>query len=257
MNTNNKQVAHLWANRSEESGKGSHFFFNNKTIYSYGSHFPIARHAETKDGKPCVLFTTRGYSNTTSRHISITRSAIPSGLPIFYVEDPTAPDAIADPEVASASHKDAEAAAAQAAKERNAEAIKARRLAKKNLPLVVAEWRAGIRAEIPGSGALPILLRLTHEGARIQTSRGAEINTAVAKRAWPKIKADIINLSKGISPLVDNVDFGNFKGATFRNATGGATMTVGCHDIPVDEVISIAKELKLDGSLTFLHAEVV
>ncbi len=78
---NNKQVAHLWANKSLQSAKGSHFYFEGDTIYSYGSHFPIARHY-----KGVVLFTTASYSNTTARHISITRQAC-NHLTCYFVSD--------------------------------------------------------------------------------------------------------------------------------------------------------------------------
>lgn len=79
---NNKQIAHLWANKSRESANGSHFYFEGDTIFSYGSHFPIARHY-----KGVVLFTSRSYSNSTARHISIARSAC-SHLKMFTVANP-------------------------------------------------------------------------------------------------------------------------------------------------------------------------
>lgn len=80
---NNKEVAHLWANQSRPRATGSHFYFDGDTIYSYGAHFAIARHY-----KGVVLFTRSGRSNTTARHISITRSAA-SHLTRFAVIDPT------------------------------------------------------------------------------------------------------------------------------------------------------------------------
>jgi hypothetical protein len=68
-------IAHLWANQLQDEARNSgNFYFNGKTIYSYGRHFPIAKHIE-KDGERAVLFTTRGYSNTTARHISVVRQA--------------------------------------------------------------------------------------------------------------------------------------------------------------------------------------
>lgn len=79
---NNTQVAHLWANKSRPSAKGSSFYFEGDTIYSYGPHFPIARHVNG-----VVLFTTGSYSVTTARHISITRQAC-SHLDVFHVENP-------------------------------------------------------------------------------------------------------------------------------------------------------------------------
>jgi hypothetical protein len=73
--TDISQVAHLWANQLQDEARNSgNFYFNGKTIYSYGGHFPIAKHIEV-NGQKAVLFTTRGYSNTTARHISVTRQA--------------------------------------------------------------------------------------------------------------------------------------------------------------------------------------
>ena len=62
-------VAHLWAHKSQDFARnpGHNFYFHGDTIYSYGSHFPVARHVENKRGR-AVLFTTRDYSVTTSGH---------------------------------------------------------------------------------------------------------------------------------------------------------------------------------------------
>jgi hypothetical protein len=80
---NNQQVAHLWASGSKASGKGSNFYFEGDTIFSYGPHFPIARRIT----EGFYLITERGYSNSTSRHISYTRRAIPSFAKVFSVAD--------------------------------------------------------------------------------------------------------------------------------------------------------------------------
>jgi hypothetical protein len=68
-------IAHLWANQLQDEARNSgNFYFNGSTIYSYGGHFPIAKHIEL-NGQKAVLFTTRGYSNTTSKHIAVVRQA--------------------------------------------------------------------------------------------------------------------------------------------------------------------------------------
>jgi hypothetical protein len=64
-------------------------YFADGTIYSYGSHFPIAKHVTDKNGYHCVLFTTRSYSNTTAKHMSLVSYAIPDGVPIYHVTHPT------------------------------------------------------------------------------------------------------------------------------------------------------------------------
>lgn len=81
------QIPHLWAHRTQNDArnKQGNLYFNGDTIYSYGSHFPIARHVVNQAGDRAVLFTTATYSVTTSGHCSAVRSAIPSGIPVFHV----------------------------------------------------------------------------------------------------------------------------------------------------------------------------
>jgi hypothetical protein len=69
-------VAHMWANKQQDSAKfrGGNFYYINNTIYSYGSHFPIARHVEYK-GKKAVLLTIDTYSKTTAKHVWAVKSA--------------------------------------------------------------------------------------------------------------------------------------------------------------------------------------
>lgn len=76
-----RQLAHLWANKSRESARASNFYFEGDVIYSYGSHFPIARHY-----KGVVLITSKRRSVSTSAHISATRYACPH-LKCFTVAD--------------------------------------------------------------------------------------------------------------------------------------------------------------------------
>jgi len=82
------QIPHVWANQLQAEGRnsGGNLYFNGPTIYSYGSHFPIASMVE-RDGKKSVLFTTRGYSNTTAKHIGIVRSAC-SQYNLIYCHNP-------------------------------------------------------------------------------------------------------------------------------------------------------------------------
>jgi DNA-binding transcriptional regulator YhcF (GntR family) len=66
------ELCHVWANQQQESGRNSNrsMFFNGSTIYSYGHHFAIAKHVRNEQGQMAVLFTQRGYSNTTEKHKS-------------------------------------------------------------------------------------------------------------------------------------------------------------------------------------------
>jgi hypothetical protein len=82
------QIGHLWFHKAQDSARNSNnsYFFEGDTIFSWGRHFPIARHIMS--GKQsAVLFTERNYSVSTSGHKSATRTAIPEGTTIFHVED--------------------------------------------------------------------------------------------------------------------------------------------------------------------------
>ncbi len=80
------EIPHLWFHQTQSDARSQgNVFFDGDTIYSYGTHFPIARHVQSKSGRRAVLFTTRRYSVTTSGHCSSVRQAIPSGTQVFSV----------------------------------------------------------------------------------------------------------------------------------------------------------------------------
>jgi len=80
-------VAHLFANQSQPEARnsGDYYYFNLPSIYSFGSHFEIARHVEFK-GKHCVLFTQRTCGQRTSKHLSDTWRALRGQL-VFDVPE--------------------------------------------------------------------------------------------------------------------------------------------------------------------------
>ncbi|MBZ5721189.1 MAG: hypothetical protein LAO03_12490 [Acidobacteriia bacterium] len=84
------EVPHLWAHKtqSEATNPRRNLYFTGDTIFSYGEHFPIARHVTggTKR-KPLagVLFTSRSYSSTTAKHKGKVRQSIPSNVMAFEV----------------------------------------------------------------------------------------------------------------------------------------------------------------------------
>ena len=67
---NNSQVAHCWANQTKPKGRGSNFFFEGESIYSYGGHFEVARLVQTEKGKTIALHNSERNSVTTERHKS-------------------------------------------------------------------------------------------------------------------------------------------------------------------------------------------
>lgn len=85
--SSHNEVAHIWASQSQPEGRGGNIFFEDGVIYSYGRHFPVARFAP--EFGAVVLFTDRGYSNSTGKHKTIIRGAIPSAFQVVYCNDPT------------------------------------------------------------------------------------------------------------------------------------------------------------------------
>lgn len=68
------QTAHVWAQQTFPEGRASdkRIFFEGKTIYSYGRHFPMA-HFHTPD---LVYINADGYSTSTAKHKGIIRRAV-------------------------------------------------------------------------------------------------------------------------------------------------------------------------------------
>ena len=81
---NNSELAHVWATQTQEHGtnKNGSFYFRGKSIFSYGSHFEIARFVDDET----VLFTARDYSVTTGQHKHKVLYAI-NHLNVFEVVD--------------------------------------------------------------------------------------------------------------------------------------------------------------------------
>lgn len=68
---NTAEVAHMWAAQTQTEGRAGNVFFDGASIYSYGRHSEIARHVAG-----AVLFTTRDYSVSTSKHKRDTARAV-------------------------------------------------------------------------------------------------------------------------------------------------------------------------------------
>jgi hypothetical protein len=81
------EVPRLWYHKTQDEARnaGRNLYFENETIYSYGGHFPIARHVTNSGRKSAVLFTTRTYSVTTAKHLGLVRRAIPESAVVFNV----------------------------------------------------------------------------------------------------------------------------------------------------------------------------
>lgn len=84
--SSHNEVAHIWASQTQNTGRAGNIFFEDGVIYSYGRHFPVARFAPEFGN--VVLFTHRGYSNSTAKHKSLIRAAIPGGFNVVYCDSP-------------------------------------------------------------------------------------------------------------------------------------------------------------------------
>lgn len=71
-------IAHLFMTGKQDNARNSNntFYFERNAIFSYGSHFCIANKVQSETGENAILLTERSYSNTTSKHVSVVRSAI-------------------------------------------------------------------------------------------------------------------------------------------------------------------------------------
>lgn len=262
----NKEVAHLWANRSKPSASGSHFFFEGDTIYSYGSHFPIARHC-----KGVVLFTTRGYSNSTARHKGYVSGAC-SHLTVFHVPQPTADpgreelkayqsritalemqagrarnphyhlqslEAVVDEANAFARHfgfkttfkttanLDELKARARLAAERERKLAKQKaERLEREAAATVAQWLAGESVRVPWS--LPKVY-LRKENEELVTSKGARVPLPEAERAF---RFATVQRKRGWHRNGDQFAVGNYH----LDAVNEFGVIAGCHRIPWDEI---------------------
>ncbi|HEY6143787.1 MAG TPA: hypothetical protein VIV55_10285 [Flavobacterium sp.] len=70
------EVIHLFAQRTQDNAKCSNVFFNTPNkIYSYGHHYLLGEFVENKKGEVAIIIDDSGYSQTTSKHISLMRVA--------------------------------------------------------------------------------------------------------------------------------------------------------------------------------------
>lgn len=78
------EIPHLWAHQTQGDARnpGGNLYFSGDTIYSYGSHFAIARLVENDKGTRAVFFNSASYSVTTAKHQRMVRDAV-RNLPLF------------------------------------------------------------------------------------------------------------------------------------------------------------------------------
>jgi len=238
---NNSQVAHLWANASRESAKGSNFYFEGEKIFSYGPHFPLAiRKTLKSNGKLVILARPDTYSPSTSRHKLYVWRAI-GHLDTYSLNvdlwesvesEETLQNALAIQEKRNAEN----AEHAKEEKRARAKALRDRKKAEKlrESPTYFDEWRSG--------GALPAMaweaptaLRLV--GDKIETSKGASVPAKAARRLWPFLRAAKESGQRLTRPAFK---WGDYTGA---HLSYRGELIVGCHTIPFAELARMAETL--------------
>ena len=83
------EVAQCWARG--ESVRGSRMFTDGVTVYSYGTHWPIA--TKINDGRQ-ILFNTSKNSPSTSRHTSYVDRALPAWAEIINCDETQIKDVV-------------------------------------------------------------------------------------------------------------------------------------------------------------------
>jgi hypothetical protein len=84
----NSQVIHAWAHQTGRHTRASNgnVFYDGRTLFSYGRHFPVASIVTDVTGRDVVLHSAGSYSVTTSGHQSAARQAT-NHMPGFTVND--------------------------------------------------------------------------------------------------------------------------------------------------------------------------
>lgn len=78
----NRELTHVYAQQSQQYGKSGTMFFEGNEIYSYGKHYLLAEFIDNET----ILINDTGYSNTTSKHISLVISATSHKRQFFVKE---------------------------------------------------------------------------------------------------------------------------------------------------------------------------
>lgn len=96
---------------------------------------------------------------------------------------------------------------------------------------VALKWRAGETSRV-SLWALPVMLRLSEDKKRVQTSKGAEIPVKHAKILWVLVKR-VIKSGTSKAVMKGDVKLGVYK---LDRIEVNGTVVVGCHTIKYDEL---------------------
>lgn len=80
------EVCHVFAQRVQTEGRAGNVFFEGNVIYSYGCHYELARFFQGANNEIAILINDKGYSNSTSKHISYITQATRHYKQFFVTE---------------------------------------------------------------------------------------------------------------------------------------------------------------------------
>lgn len=83
----NSQVAHVWAQQTQSTGRNASnsFWFRDDTIYSYNGGYVAAKIFTKRDKSRCVVINSDRYSNTTAKQLNDISSACRDLMPSFHL----------------------------------------------------------------------------------------------------------------------------------------------------------------------------
>jgi hypothetical protein len=270
---NNQEVAHRWAQRRDWRGKGSNFFFEGETLYSYGRHFIVAKHVESPKGHWFVVVNPDTYSPSTSRHQSYARRALPIYYDVIHVTPGNTPEQWVAELMERYKEQYGRFKRARSNKSwyaegldklhwqlaflneqydldlelptlENVEALieeaqrrEDERQRAKDLLVAseVSEWKLGVRAQCPHTRDVHLRVK----DANIETSWGANVPLEVAPFVWRTVQMCIETKSSYV-PIDSDVRLGHY---TLNKIDEHGNIVVGCHTIRYNELRRIAVQL--------------
>jgi hypothetical protein len=98
------EAVHLWAHQTQSHAEGGNIFFIERSLYSYGRHFEIARHVTGTKSRRAILMNTASYSPSTSKHQSYARQAV-NHMTSFYLPINFIPSNVSNATLVDFAHK--------------------------------------------------------------------------------------------------------------------------------------------------------
>jgi len=227
------EVPHLWFHQAQDSAKNAKgsLYFDGLTIFSYGSHFPIATHVQSGKRR-AVLFTTETRSVTTSSHCSAVRSAIPDSTIVFHI-----PEVFTDSRYASNSHAQNLKSYVDRVADHLAKCARARQSYSKQyehgqaiaLRMEAREYAKFFRLKMPVIAPIPAL-----DSKQLADIKAREAKKSAEKAAQEKIRK--AERAKAEAELADKWRRGEYHGSLYNSPVMLRVRTFGADESVAGEV---------------------